>query len=106
MMEAVMEEEDAILPTLHTVLSLVANVATIADGGGAETIGNLVTHANLVDVDEDGRERSAFEVIPRREAPAWGGLPWKRSALIRLYSQQECDLALIREVLSASAPSG
>ncbi len=107
LMEAIMEEENAVLPAMYTALSLVANTTTIPEGGGGETVGELVTLTDLVeDTDEDGRERTAVEVILRREAPAWGGLPWKISALIRLYSQRECDVALIHEVPSASAPGG
>ncbi len=69
--------------------------------------GRLDICAGLVDnEDEDGRERTAIEVVLRREAPAWGGLPWKISALLRLYSQRECDVALIREVPDPSAPTG
>ncbi len=107
MMEAVMDEERAVLPTMYTVLSLVANFSTIPEGGGGETVGSFDIQADLVeDDDEDGRRREAIEIILRREAPAWGGLPWKISALLRLYSQRECDVALIREVPDPSAPTG
>ncbi len=69
--------------------------------------GRLDICAGLVDnEDEDGRERTAIEVVLRREAPAWGGLPWKISALLRLYNQHECDLVLIREVPAEPEPSG
>ena len=108
MMEAIMGEEDAIMPTMYTVLSLVANTATVPGGGEGEggdgvAVGEVTFESDLIEtVDDGGVKRVALEVILRREAPPGGGLPWKMSALIRLYSQEECEIALVREVPSAS----
>ncbi len=104
MMEAIMDEEDAILPTMYTVVTLVANTATLPDNdGGGVAVGTLVFESDLIQTeDDDGVKRWAIEVILRRVAPASGGLSWKISATIRLYSQQECEIALVRQVPSAS----
>lgn len=105
MLEAVMAEEDAILPTMYAVLSLVTNSTTVPEDGDEDAIGTLTTVLDTgEDVDEQGRRRECLEVYLRREAPASGGLPWKISALIRLFSQDECDFLLIRQVPSASDP--
>ncbi len=105
MLEAVMEEENAILPTMYTVLSLVANTATIPEDAGAGAVGTLTTELDLGDgVDLEGRHRECVEVYLRREAPAQGGLPWKINALVRLFSQDECDFVLVRQVPSALQP--
>ncbi len=105
MLEAVMEEEDAVLPAMYTVLSLVTNTATIPEDAGAEAVGTLTTELDLGEgVDLEGQSRDCFEVYLRREAPAQGGLPWKINALVRLFSQDECDFILVRQVPSASDP--
>ncbi|MCP3973694.1 MAG: hypothetical protein GY720_04295, partial [bacterium] len=105
LIEAVMDEEDAVLPTMLVVLSLVANTATVPEDGGPEAVGELTTELDVGEgIDVRGRQRQPIEVYLRREAPADGGLPWKISALLRLYSQQECDVVLIRQVPSASEP--
>ncbi len=105
MIEAVMEEDDAVLPTMFVILFLVANTATVPDDAGPEAIGTLTTEFDIGnEVDLRGNERRPFELYLRREAPAEGGLPWKLSALLRLYSQQECDVMLVRQVPSMTKP--
>ncbi len=83
-----------------------SSAAIPSSSATAETVGSFDVQADLVEDDEDGRSRQAIEIILRREAPAWGRLPWKISALLRLYSQRECDIALIREVPDPSALTG
>ncbi len=105
MIEAVMEEEDAVLPTMLVVLSLVANTATVPESAGGDAVGELTTELDFGEtVDSKGHRRDVFEVYLRREASANGGLPWKVSVLIKLFNQQECDVILIRQVPSASEP--
>ncbi len=96
LLEGVMAEEHAVLPAMWTTLAIVANVSAVPEGGGPETVGRVTTEAFLSD--------EAIEVFLRREAPARGGLPWKISAQIRLFSADEAEILLVRQVPSKDDP--
>lgn len=98
LMEAVMEEENSILPALWVTLAVVSNTTSIPVGGGGETIGHTTTD---LEFGEQG-----LEVVLRRHADPGGGLPWKISARIRLISHDHWEIYWWRDVPSAESSSG